>query len=166
MSIVHAVGSKLLKIMPHNDISQGGAQKPANKASNTSGWGFRECCSQGKNCNKTRSKHNPWFVFLHCKRSPVQVVSSSEQFWSVCTKELFTVCAVTSTEERSKFLLHGQQEFIFSFLFFSLGKKKIFFFLKKKTKTNQNKNQTKNYIGFDNNKVQANTFLKHLFPLQ
>lgn len=124
-ALARAVRSKLFKIMPHNEISQGGAQKPANKASNASGWGFRECCSQRKNCNKTRSKHNPWFVFLHCKRSPVQLVSSSEQFWSVCTKELFTVCAVTSTEEHSKFLLHGQQEFIF--LFFSLGKKKISF---------------------------------------
>lgn len=64
------------------------------------------------------------------KGSPLQLVSSSEQFWSVCTKDLFTVCAVTSTEEHRKFLLHGQQEFIFSF--FLLGKKKIFFLKKKK----------------------------------
>lgn len=60
------------------------------------------------------------------KGSPLQLVYSSEQFWSVCTKDLFTICAVTSTEEHRKFLLHGQQEFIF-FLSFYWVKRRFFF---------------------------------------
>lgn len=97
-------------------ISQGGAQNPANHPGKAARLSFRECCSQRMNCSNTSRKFPLVCVLRLQKGTHHKLVSSSEQFWS---KELFTICAVTSTEEHRKFLLHGQQElFVFLFGFF------------------------------------------------
>lgn len=58
--------------------------------------------------------------FYTANVSPLKLVSWLEQFWSVCTEELFTICASTSTEKLGNFYSMASKSLFF---FFLLGKK-------------------------------------------